>query len=863
MKITFKSLLYCLLLISIQVSAQWNDSFDDGDFSINPIWKGDTSKFEIDVSRQLHLKAPAISGKAYLAAASSVSAAASWEFRIRMDFNPSSGNYAKVYLMSDNPKLDSSLNGYFIRIGYTNDDVSLFRQDGYMVDLVIDGRNGMLASSMNKIAVYVTRSIEGEWKLFCDTTNQANFKELGTGIDSTYMLSNFFGVQCIYTSTRSSKFFFDDFMVLGKASNDTISPQITGFKAVDDSLVSIMFSELMNSSTILNTENYKISDDFSIKQVILDDTKQAVLKLSSTIQCNHALSINISGITDLAGNSLADSTLEISYCSGNAYDVLISEIMADPDPPVYLPNLEYLELFNKSGLTLNLENWTLQIGDSRIILPEINLPADSFLLICPLNGCYQYHKNICFEGLSKSILNNGGEYIGIANQKGKLIHWVTYDESYYHDNLKMAGGWSLEMIDFTQPCLGSENWKASSDFRGGSPGKINSVSGSVNDNQVFQYNHIFLKNDSTIRLYFSKPLDIESLSFTMFSVDHTIGNPVKIVFDSLQHLFADLIFSVKFNPDVSYVLQLSEDIKSCSGDKIGKGLIIPFQKPSQLAPNDIIINELLFNALPGNQEFIELYNNSNKFIASNELKIAYRNVSGNYGQAIEIGEYPFLIPPKSYIVLVKTLEGLNDHYRIYDMTAFFKTKDLPALSNEEGCVAIMNKGLQILDEFCYSDKMQFPLLVNLSGVSLERIRNNSQTNDPENWHSASSDAGFSTPGSINSQFLEAKEMGTEITLEYEMFSPDNDGYKDVETLFYNLEQTGFVANIIVFDALGRQIKILANNKHLGTQGSFTWDGIDEKGRLAPTGIYLIYIELHHHSGEIKQYKRTCVLGRLE
>jgi len=36
--------------------------------------------------------------------------------------------------------------------------------------------------------------------------------------------------------------------------------------------------------------------------------------------------------------------------------------------------------------------------------------------------------------------------------------------------------------------------------------------------------------------------------------------------------------------------------------------------------------------------------------------------------------------------------------------------------------------------------------------------------------------------------------------------------------------------------------------------------LDDKGRLAQTGIYLIYTEFHHPTGEIKQFKNTCILG---
>jgi len=110
--------LLCLLLsvLSLGVAGQFTDDFSDGDFTQNPTWSGMTADFEV-LSGELHLNAPAVASQSYLYTGSQASIDASWEFYIRMAFNPSSSNYAEVHLLSASPDLQQSSSTYYLRIG--------------------------------------------------------------------------------------------------------------------------------------------------------------------------------------------------------------------------------------------------------------------------------------------------------------------------------------------------------------------------------------------------------------------------------------------------------------------------------------------------------------------------------------------------------------------------------------------------------------------------------------------------------------------------------------------------------------------------------------------------------------------------
>jgi flagellar hook assembly protein FlgD len=93
------------------------------------------------------------------------------------------------------------------------------------------------------------------------------------------------------------------------------------------------------------------------------------------------------------------------------------------------------------------------------------------------------------------------------------------------------------------------------------------------------------------------------------------------------------------------------------------------------------------------------------------------------------------------------------------------------------------------------------------------------------------------------------------------FSPDNDGRDDILNIQYKVDEPGYVANIIVFDAAGRAVRNLVRNDVLGNTGGWKWDGLGEKKQALPIGIYIIYTELFNLRGKKKQFKNVVVLAR--
>jgi CHU_C Type IX secretion signal domain len=168
----------------------------------------------------------------------------------------------------------------------------------------------------------------------------------------------------------------------------------------------------------------------------------------------------------------------------------------------------------------------------------------------------------------------------------------------------------------------------------------------------------------------------------------------------------------------------------------------------------------------------------------------------------------------------------------------------------------------VIDEVAYSANWQFKLITNAEGVAIERIDPDGPSQDRANWHSAASTSGYGTPTSVNSQYLPSQQQASSFRVTPQVFSPDNDGRDDFARIEYKLGETGFMANVTIFDAAGHAVRYLAKNALLATAGQWVWDGLDEMGAKVPIGIYVVFSELFKLDGRKKVYKTCVVVGGL-
>lgn len=856
------SVLLCLLLVTTCSMAQVQDDFADGDFTVNPSWTGDQAKFEVNNEHQLHLNAPAVTDAAYLSTPNSSIDNTEWLFYFKLDFSPSGSNYLKAYLVADAADLKQPLNGYFLKMGEdgSNDAIDLYLQQGSTTTLIMQGIDGHVAASVNNIAIKVLRDNAGNWEVYSDLTGGSNFMLEGTATDNTITATTYFGFLCTYTSTRSTAFYFDN-VYAGQPVIDVDPPQLVQASATAVNQLDLLFNEPVDQFTAETESNYTVNNSVgSPSSAQRDLLNQQLVHLSfiNAFPNGTTCTVTATNIKDLAGNELLSAAADFAFYTSQANDVILNEIMADPDPVVGLPSAEYVELFNQSSLPIDLTGWTFSDASSTQNMGAFLLQPGAYAILCDDGNASLFASFGNVIALTSfPSLNNDGDELTLKNAAGSVINSVTFSSAWYGDVVKAEGGWSLELIDPNSPCQGNNNWIASGDAAGGTPGKQNSVYGANPDTSAPYLISAALLNASSVRLNFNESLDSAvAAQIINYEIDPVL-TVLAVETVAPDFTSVELLLSPAADSNVVYTVTVT-GLADCSGNVIDSNNTAQFAIPGIISPGEILINELLFNPKSGGYDYLEIYNNAQKIADLKDLLIATTNEQDSLISIKSITTESNLLFPGQYMVLTENPVSIRQSY-FAENPDWFIQMDLPSFNDDEGVVVLANlHGIRI-DQLQYFDTWQFPLIDEVEGVALERIYFNSPTQDSLNWHSAASTVGFGTPTYKNSQFIQPG-AGDEITVSPAAFSPDQDGFNDVLSIAYQFDQSGYTANVRIFDDKGRHVTDLQHNVLLPQSGVFTWDGITDNDERAAMGIYIVYVEIFKLDGTVKQYKKVCVLA---
>jgi hypothetical protein len=545
----------------------------------------------------------------------------------------------------------------------------------------------------------------------------------------------------------------------------------------------------------------------------------------------------------------------IRSAAQNFNDIIISEIMADPTPTNGLPEKEYIELYNRSDKVIDLNKFKLTYNTTTVLFASFLLQPKSFLIVSSKTNEKEFQTYGNVVGLSSFSLLNTGTTLILRNPQNKTIFSVTYSDKWYEKGKDQ--GYSLEMIDMDFPCVEEGNWTSSTATLHGTPAKENAVKASKPDLTSPTLSRFELTDGVNLKLIFSEKLDsLSAISFNAYSIDKQLSIN-KIAIESPQNINVNLTLSSLLKENTIYTLNI-KNVADCSGNVLlSAQTTIGNIKPAD--SSDVVLNEILFNPRPNGEDFVEIYNRTDKIITLKNWSLANIDAAGEIANIKTIATTDFILQPKQFLVLAKTAKTVESQYFKSVKANFLEMPSLPSFSDTEGSVILLNDIKKVFDRFDYSEKMHHPLVDDKEGVSLEKVNYNLASSVISNWQSAASSEGFATPGYANSQgIIDAQE--TVFTIDPEVFTPDGDGQNEATNLKFQLDQNGYIANIQIFDINGRLVRQLAQNQLLGTNGNLEWDGKNNSFEVVPVGYYIILADLFNPSGEKKQYKGKVVVG---
>jgi hypothetical protein len=522
-------------------------------------------------------------------------------------------------------------------------------------------------------------------------------------------------------------------------------------------------------------------------------------------------------------------------CDGCGVELVISEIMFDPEPAVGLAGEEYVEIFNPGEDTVDLSGWRIAVGKEKVVVVMIVMivvigEGTGYKL---LPGHYAVLKGKGLPGLK-----NTGDRVTLLDPQGREVHSVEYAPEMHKDALKAHGGWSLELADLK--CWNErEAWVSSEDPLGGTPGRENSVRMELPEPAAPQLIRMGWYDECLMFAWFSGTLRTSGEVKARLKP----GGLELMPAPAPVYGFPGLFFRApaEFSDTVIYKVELEGTMHSCYG---GEVVLKPAYIARSHAPDsaDVVINEVMFDPVSGDPEWIELLNRSSHVVDIKDFIIARADTEG----IIKTFSFPpssFLLPPSSFLLLPDSFALLSESNR----------PTFPSLTNEPSRLILMDLSQQVIDEAAYSPDLHDPYLTDSKGISLERINPATSGLQRSNWYSCDQFK-RATPCSQNSQYKPFPDSRLPI---HDSRFTIPDSRSSPLLISYTYSEPGWYHELRVYDRSGALVRTAVPFGLAGTEGMLMWDTLDDRQQKVVEGIYVLVVRYRHPDGRSGCWKSVC------
>jgi hypothetical protein len=551
-------------------------------------------------------------------------------------------------------------------------------------------------------------------------------------------------------------------------------------------------------------------------------------------------------------NDTISAMLNIGYPKGS---MLVNEFMYAPagDEP------EWIELLNCSTDTVNLKNWRISDNNvsTKTLISTINI------VIAPLGYCIvakDANFAVAHPSVQCPIVIASFSALNNTTQDAIVLYeprLLTIDSLFYSPSWGGQDGKSLERIDVDRPSTDASNWGQSQDSIGSSPARPNSIVRMANDLSIIGCSQALVQESSGLVPQITIVVrNVGKNSAASYSVilssdlnhDNT-SDPGEIITtinsNGPLHSSDSITYSYAWEsvPEGESVVTASIEYPADQRLKNNHSSVIV---RTNYSARSVIVNEIMFDPLPNQNEWIELYNRSHAPVDLNGWKFRDRPTASGSTNS-------FRIVTQSTILRIGEFALIAADSTIFDLFPYLAVRPagcnvilLQASAgfgfNNDGDDIILQDltGTQI-DSVSYSSRWHRPDVTDTKGRSLERINPDLDSNSPANWTTSVLVTG-GTPGKPNSTLTLGGVSVSSLTFSPNPFSPDGDGFEDFCIIQYTLPLGSAIIHVKVFDIKGRLVRELANSQISASHGDIIWDGLDQNRQRVRIGPYIVLIQ---------------------
>ncbi len=274
------------------------------------------------------------------------------------------------------------------------------------------------------------------------------------------------------------------------------------------------------------------------------------------------------------------------------------------------------------------------------------------------------------------------------------------------------------------------------------------------------------------------------------------------------------------------------------------------------AKNDLMVNEILYNAGADNSDFIELYNAGNKYIQLTGWSIM---VAGKH--RFYLCDTVAMLPSRQYYVLYADTVLLQKFPQIRSNVYSHCTMSDLALLTVGTWIVLQDGTGGVIDSLYYMPSWHSSAFKDTKNRSLEKLGNTMDSWNSHNWSSSLSADG-ATPGKENSIKTLAQPVASGLSFSPNPFSPDNDSFEDVTVISLTVQFAQASVTVTIYDDKGRQVRKLLNSEPMQIPALIPFDGRNEDRNPLRIGMYIVLAEaVDLASGRKEVHKGVLVVAR--